>query len=234
MRLEDIVTEIQVRGVRARRDEWSKLVEMEQQERLEGLRMVHQNPNMELEDVTVSDNRHFYNHEEKMMRHRHLRPHQMPSYKGAELPGPMSDRNMEVRLQMVLGDLEEEAKKHIEEECDRKGNQTDNLTKRQRDGFESLRKRLDEEVVVAMTDKSNNLNVDTKENYKEAMKSHIENDEVITKKQHDEREKVLNAHGKQMMRVLRVGESGGERSAKGCRDGMRTTDSKISHLRGLR
>ena len=102
LRLEDIVTEIQAGGVRARQDEWTRWKEGEEQERLEGLRMRHQDPGMMLEDVTVSDNRLMYDPEEKKLKHRHMRPQQMPNHKGVELPGPMENRNMEVRLQMVI------------------------------------------------------------------------------------------------------------------------------------
>ena len=112
--------------------------------------------------------------------------------------------------------FEEAAKGLIERDCDKKGRQTDNFTKSQRNGFEKLRNRLDSELIVAMTDKSNNLNVDTKENYKEAMVPHVENDEKITRKDHDERERILNAHSKQITRVLRVGESGGDKVVRGC------------------
>ena len=53
------------------------------------------------------------------------------------------------------------------------------------------------------------------------MEPHVKEAEIISRKEHDNREKILNAHGKQIARVLRIGEKGGDRVAKGCRDGMR-------------
>lgn len=66
------------------------------------------------------------------------------------------------------------------------------------------------------------------------MRTHVENDRVISRDEHNDRERVMNAHSKQFARVLRVGENGGEKCERGCKDGLRTTDSKISDLRGLR
>ena len=226
--LEDIATEIQVGGVRARLDERERCREAEERERLEALRLSHQDPNLRLEDVRVSrNNTNWYNAEEKKVNHSHLRPNQMPRHKVMDLPGPMEDARMEMRLQAVLGELEERAKRYIGEHCDDKGNQEDNLTKTQRDGLNKVKKRLNEDVLVAMTDKSNNLNIDTKTNYKESMRPHVENDEKVTRKDHEKREHVLNAHGKQITRVLRIGEGRGDRNVRGCKDGMKTSDSKI-------
>ena len=78
------------------------------------------------------------------------------------------------------------------------------------------------------------FSVDTKTNYLEQMRTHVESDRVISRDEHNDRELVMNAHSKQFARILRVGENGGERCEKGCRDGLRTCDSKISDLRGLR
>ncbi len=43
-----------------------------------------------------------------------------------------------------------------------------------------------------MTNKSGNLNVDSKSNCKKSMEEHVKDDEVIDRKEHDRREKLLN------------------------------------------
>ena len=84
-----------------------------------------------------------------------------------------------------------------------------------------------EGVTVHGTDKSGNLAVDEKGNYKEKMKEHVEKDKVIDRAEHDRRERVMVGHGKQWARVLRVGENGGKYNEKKCRESFIKTSSKI-------
>ena len=52
------------------------------------------------------------------------------------------------------------------------------------------------------------------------MTGHVERDKLIDREEHNRRERVMNAHGKQMSRILKIGENGGAVTKKGCKDAM--------------
>ena len=57
-----------------------------------------------------------------------------------------------------------------------------------------------------MTDKSGKLSVNTLENYKESMVSHIAGDDVISFEEKKDIERKTNGHCVQLGRILKLGE----------------------------
>ena len=81
-----------------------------------------------------------------------------------------------------------------------------NLTREQREGIKSLKKRRDNgEIVVFQTDKSAKMAVDTTGNYLRSMMPHVEKDEVISRKDHTDIEKMINAHSVCWVRFMQAG-----------------------------
>ena len=222
-------------GVIARFQELKRRKEEEELWNLEHCRLARDDPSLVRDDVTCRrPDVEYYNVQKKEINHRGMKPREMPNHKTAQLPAPIEGGTFESKLQVWMEDLKEGAKKYIEEHCDKKGAQENNLSKEEKEGLDSLKRRLKEEVVVSMTDKSGNLSADTKENYKESMQTHVEQDKVVTREEHDSVEKVMNAHSKQICRVLMIGREHGEKCADECKHGTQTSDSKISDLKGLR
>ena len=90
------------------------------------------------------------------------------------------------------------------------------------------RKQKEGKVVVFQTDKSGKLAADSPENYAEAARPHIEKDEIVTKKDYEDIEKLINAHSIFWMRMLKVGEDTGDQERY--KQSMKTEDSKRSTL----
>ena len=86
----------------------------------------------------------------------------------------------------------------------------------QKRGLKRLQKRKnDKEIVVFQTDKSGKLAVDSLENYKETATPHVEGDEVVTIKEYENAEKLINAHSAFWLKMLQVaGDSGDSRRYK--------------------
>ena len=59
-------------------------------------------------------------------------------------------------------------------------------------------------IVIFQNDKSGKLAADAPENYAEAVRPHIDEDEVITEKDYEDIEKLINAHLIFWKRMLRV------------------------------
>ena len=104
-----------------------------------------------------------------------------------------------------------------------------NLTEKQKRGIKSLkRKQKEGEIVIFQTDKSGKLAADTPDNYTEAARPHIEKDMIVTQKEYEDVEKLINAHSLFWMRMLRVGEETGDQERY--KRSMKTENSKSSTL----
>ena len=77
-----------------------------------------------------------------------------------------------------------------------------NLTPAEKKGIQSLKKKKD--IVISQTDKSGRFSVDSKENYIEAMQTHIEKDDDVTEKEHQEAQIEINAHSIFWSRILNI------------------------------
>ena len=110
-----------------------------------------------------------------------------------------------------------------------KDTEMSNLTEEQKKGIKSLKKKQrDGKVDVFQTDKSGKLAADSPENYAEAARPHIEKDEIVTKKDYEDIEKLINAHSIFWMRMLKVGEDTGDQERY--KQSMKTENSKRSTL----
>ena len=118
------------------------------------------------------------------------------------------DENTELEMHMLKNKL-----KTTVEEYER-SNKTmrKNLTAEQKRGIKSLKERRENgEIVIYQTDKSAKMAVDTAENYKKSMEPHVENDEIISKKDNKDIEKLMNAHAVCWIRFMQAGEQTSDR-----------------------
>ena len=105
----------------------------------------------------------------------------------------------------------------------------ENLSAEQKRGLKSLRKKQkDEQIVIFQTDKSGKMSIDTPENYIEAARPHIEKDTIITEKEYEDIEKLVNAHSAFWVNMLKVGEKSGD--TERYKSSMKTENSKASTL----
>ena len=140
------------------------------------------------------------------------------------IPG-IEDREEEIRLQALKNEL----RRITDQFATEKDTEMSNLTEEQKKGIKSLKKKQKEgEIVVFQTDKSGRLAADSPENYAEAAMPHTENDEVVTKKDYEDIEKLINAHSIFWMRMLKVGEGTGDQERY--KQSMKTENSKRSTL----
>ena len=79
------------------------------------------------------------------------------------------------------------------------------MSKNQRKGIREINQKIKENCVVFKTDKTGQLSIDGKENYRECMEEHIKKDEKVTIKDYEKTEKVLNAHATALSRILGLG-----------------------------
>ena len=115
---------------------------------------------------------------------------------------------MEISLQNLKENLIHTVKQYSQLH---KRNKDSNLEKEERDGLKAIIKRVkDEEIVVFETDKSGRFSVDTRNNYNESAMPHVERDQIIDVKEHDDIEKKINAHSVMWVRMLCAGEGTGQ------------------------
>ena len=162
-----------------------------------------------------------FNIDQRTFDFRKARSTELPFNIRTNMPGPIENREEEIRLQALKSELRSITDKYAAE----KDTEMENLTEEQKRGIKSLKRRQKEgEIVIFQTDKSGKLAADTPENYAEAARPHIEKDEVITEKDYEDIEKLINAHSIFWMRMLRVGEMTGDRERY--KRSMKTENSK--------
>ena len=163
--------------------------------------------------------------DERKFDFRYARSTELPFNIRTNVPGPLENRGEEIRLQNLKMKLTEITNRYAEE----KETEMENLTEEQKRGIKSLRKRQkDGEIVIFQTDKSGKLAADTPENYTEAAKPHFEKDTIVTKKEYEDTEKLINAHSVFWTRMLRAGEKTGDQERY--KRSMKTENSKSSTL----
>ncbi|MCP3892049.1 MAG: hypothetical protein GY702_24745, partial [Desulfobulbaceae bacterium] len=85
-----------------------------------------------------------------------------------------------------------------------------NLNRREKDCLESLKKKSKNNYIIAPTDKSSKFSIDTKENYIEEMREHIEKDEDINENEHIQAQKEANAHSNFWTKILNISKDTGK------------------------
>ena len=142
LRMEDIETEIEFGGAIAMFQELSRRREQDEQWNLEHCRLARDDPDLVQSDVRCRRPEvEFYNNQKKEINHRGLKPREMPNNKTATLPYPIEGGAFESKLQVLMTDLKNGAKRFIEEHCDKGGAQVDNLSREEQEGLNLLKKR---------------------------------------------------------------------------------------------
>ena len=81
-----------------------------------------------------------------------------------------------------------------------------NLSRNQNKGLKTLTNKIASgNIVVFQTDKSGRFSVDTTDNYLRSGECHVEGDTIITQKDHEEIESLLNSHSRCWVRMLGAG-----------------------------
>ena len=100
-----------------------------------------------------------------------LRPTDLPFNKRVYLPRPLDDRS-QVTTQHLRDNLRRTTEEYIES-TKYKSTVQSNLTREEKVGLKSLKKRIDEDgIVIYQTDKSGRFSVDTIDNYRDACSVH--------------------------------------------------------------
>ena len=97
------------------------------------------------------------------------------------------------------------------EKCNKKKEQTSNLSKQEKEGLESLRKRVSAgELVIVPTDKSGRFSVMDIETYLQAGLKHASKDEMISVTEIRENQLELNGQVSMLLKIFRVGQTWGQ------------------------
>ena len=111
--------------------------------------------------------------------------------KRIKLPAAIKEEH-EVKMQMLKNNLKAATKLYADKAALTKFN---NLTEAEQDGLSSLKSRVKEkDAIIYQTDKSGKFSIDSPENYSKACLEHVKDDNNATQTDHNEVEKLLNAH----------------------------------------
>ena len=98
----------------------------------------------------------------------------------------------------------------MSEKCNKKKEQVSNLTKSEKEGLESLRKRVAEgEIVVVPTDKSGRFSVMDMDTYLQAGLKHAGKDRLVSMTEIKENQSELNGQVSMILKIFKVGQSWG-------------------------
>ena len=159
-----------------------------------------------------------------------LRPTDLPFNKRVIMP-PNLKMDEEITLNSLKKDLIDVTKDYAQRLKNTSEEKKSNLTANERKGIKKLKER--EDVVIMQTDKSGRFSVDTKENYKESCKTHIENDAIVSEEEHESAQNIINAHSILWTRMLRAGKNykeGGRR----VKNNMTVRNHSLAPLYSLR
>ena len=130
------------------------------------------------------------------------------------LPAPL-DSVREVTMQHLRDNLKSVTEEYVQSP-EYGSSVHKNLTREQKDGLRSLKKKVKQkDVVIYQTDKSGRFSVDTMDNYREACSAHVEGDQTITVELHEKAQKMANTHSTMWVRIFKAGEAiGGQARIK--------------------
>ena len=121
------------------------------------------------------------------------------------LPGALGLES-EAGLEVLRQEWRECYRKFTQEKCNQKKEQESNLTKEEKDGLTSLRKRIKEgELIVVPTDKSGRFSIMDLETYTQAGLKHAAKDEVVSIDQIKDNQHELNGQVSMLLKIFRVG-----------------------------
>ena len=136
---------------------------------------------------------------------RYLRSTDLPCNSFVHLPDALEESE-EIKVQNMKRELIKATEDYIMEQKEKRNQDPGrvNLTKEETKGLKQLKER--EDIVIFQTDKSGRFAVDTHENYILATTPHVENDIVVDEKEHDEVQRMANAHTAMWLRFSKAGE----------------------------
>ena len=117
---------------------------------------------------------------------------------------------MEVKIQCLKDKFVDKAKEYIRNKTENGKVKENNLSKKQMKGIIEIKTKMKHDGVVFKTDKTGQLSLDDKENYKFCMREHVEKDDKVTMKEYEKTEKVLNATAICLSRILGLGTAFGQ------------------------
>jgi len=152
-------------------------------------------------------NHKVYDVEKKKLDYTVMKATDLPTVDRLYLPGPIHNQRMEAMIQITKAEMMEDVRAYVAENCGEKGKQKKTcLRAGEQRGIRSLQKKIKNgEIAVFTTDKSDKLCGDSVQNYDEAMKQHVENDEIVTKDEYSKVENEMNGHAAMWGRILNVG-----------------------------
>ena len=178
-----------------------------------------------------------YDINNKRMNFGNLRPTEMKYNKRVYLPGPMNEKE-----EIKVLNLKNELMKEVEQYCEENKNKMNmrNLTKKEKKGLKSLKRKSKNELIISQTDKSSKFSVDTKDNYMDAMQVHIQQDEDITENDHSKAQKEANAHSTFWCEMLGISKNTGandeqkERNHQRAKNNLLVEGNELPPIYGLR
>ena len=161
---------------------------------------------------------------------RNMRATDLPFNKRVFLPKAIK-QEVEIEIQILKQRLQMVTTEYITN--DNRNNMLSNLTRKQKSGLKSLKKRKkNQEIVIFQTDKTNSFSTDTIDNYRQACQIHIENDRIINNTEKGKLEAVMNAHGVMWTRFLNAGKNNNQEER--IRKNMLNENCEVSPLYTLR
>ena len=176
-------------------------------------------------EPVVEDRDHFYDIKDNKFDFSVMRPTELPFNKKVCLP-----KAVELEHEVAMHDLKTRLIKVTETYVASNTNKpSSNLTETEKSGLKSIKQKVKNgDIVVFETDKSSRLSVDSPTNYRLACAPHIQNDEVVSIKEHDQIENQLSAHAVMWSRMLKAGSALNQE--KRVTDNMRSKSSPIAPL----
>ena len=121
------------------------------------------------------------------------------------LPGALG-MEAEAGLEVLRQEWRACYREFTKEKCNKKKEQECNLTKEEKEGLASLRKRIKEgEIIVVPTDKSGRFSIMDLETYTQAGLKHASKDEVISLDQVRDNQHELNSQVSMILKIFKVG-----------------------------
>ena len=157
-------------------------------------------------DIIEAEKRSIYDWKTRTLSYSRRRATDVKGNSRVIFPSKARSLEEESALQTLRLELSTVFRGYAEEHCDKEGKQELNLTKSQRDGLKSLKKRMkDGELVVIPTDKSGNLAVMSQDTYRRAGMKHTVEDMEVTWDQIKESQRELNGHVSMVIKIFKIG-----------------------------
>ena len=177
------------------------------------------------------EKKEFYDDETKVMNFQFKKATDFKLNKRIKIPEPL-ETNEEVKIGYVKEELTKVVKNYMKNYCDKKGKpKNSNLDSKKEQDLKDLEKKMKEEdLVIFNTDKTGHFTLNTKENYIQSMKKHVEKDKVITEKLVTKAKNEINEHTMHFVDFLQIGKGHGH--LKRCRASMNNKHSEIPAVHG--